>query len=275
MTILDEIVDRTRETLKQRRSQMPESGLRELALFEADRRGFAAALSTPNLSVIAEIKRASPSKGLLTEDFHVGRLAQDYESGGASAVSVLTEPDFFRGALGHLPIARAETSLPLLRKDFVVDPYQVVEARAYGADAVLLIATVLERNQLSELILAAAESGLDHLVEVYSEEDLDKVDFDLIRVLGVNTRNLETFEVDTTRLARVFAQIPIDLLRVAESGISGPSDIAALQKAAVDAVLVGEALIRSKDPARLIRALLEEAGATLSNAQPTPDEDKT
>lgn len=274
MTILDNIVRQTRNTLRERRAKTPVSTLRAFRGFDDDRRSFEASLAASGLSVIAEIKRASPSKGQLRETLDVRKIAGEYESGGAAAISVLTEPEFFRGSLADLRTARSESAIPLLRKDFVIDPYQVFEARAYGADAVLLIATVLEKNQLSELVMAAAELGLDHLVEVYSEKDLEIVDFDLVRILGVNTRDLETFEVDISRLPRVFSHVPRDLIRVAESGISGPSDIAPVVEAGVDAVLIGEALVRSDDPANLLRTLIDEAAALAANTQPSRNEAK-
>ncbi len=259
MTILDEIVDRTRHDLQDRRRRVAESELREQLHFSEARRPFEPAIAQEGLGVIAEIKRASPSRGLIREKFSVAEIASQYEDAGAAAISVLTEPHYFQGSLENLKAARGASSLPLLRKDFIVDPYQVVEARAFGADAVLLIATCLEASQLHELLHACRELSVAHLVEVYSPHDLDKLDFDEVRVLGVNSRDLKTFDVDLQAAMDVFRIVPDSMIRVAESGISDEEDIRTVLHAGVDAILVGEALMRASQPGDALRSLLEGA----------------
>lgn len=264
MTILDHIVSNTRGLVHQRKSEIRLRDLEDSPLFDVARKPFHEALSRPGISVIAEIKKASPSKGLLREQVDVAALASIYEESGAAAISVLTEPYFFRGSPDDLRIARAATRLPLLRKDFIIDPFQLVEARACGADAVLLIATVLERSQLRDLLQAAEELGVDHLVEVYRVSDLDKIDFDIVRTVGANNRDLDTFEVDVGRAVSVLRQVPEGIVRVAESGIRTPEDLMAAADGGVDAVLVGEGLMTSDDPGEALRKLLSYAsdGAT-------------
>ncbi|MBT8399112.1 MAG: indole-3-glycerol phosphate synthase TrpC [Rhodothermia bacterium] len=257
MTILDEIVDRTTRDLQKRRQSVAESELREQVHFNEPRRPFETAIAQDGLGVIAEIKRASPSKGVIREEFSVTDIARQYEDAGAAAISVLTEPNYFQGSLENLSVARGAASLPILRKDFVVDPYQVVEARAFGADAVLLIATCLEASQLEELLHACRELSMAHLVEVYSPHDLDKIDFDEVRVLGVNSRDLKTFEVDLQGAIDVFRLVPDSMVRVAESGISNEDDIRVVLRAGVDAILVGEALMRAAQPGDALGSLLE------------------
>ncbi len=259
MTVLDEIVDRTLRDLRDRRRRVPESTLREQPVFSEERRPFEVALARDGLSAIAEIKRASPSKGVIREDLDVADVASQYEGAGAAAISVLTEPNYFQGALENLTAARRAASLPLLRKDFIVDPYQVVEARAFGADAVLLIATCLGTSQLDELLHACNDLSMAHLVEVYSPEDLEKVNFDRVRVLGVNSRDLKTFEVDLQRVVDVFKRIPDPMIRVAESGIGSVEDIRTVLSAGADAILVGEALMRAERPGDALRSLLQGA----------------
>lgn len=257
MTILDEIVDRTKRELRERRQKVAESELREQVHFDETRRPFETALERDGLSVIAEIKRASPSRGVIREEFSVTDIASQYEEAGAAAISVLTEPYFFQGSLENLSAARRASSLPLLRKDFIVDPYQVLEARAFGADAVLLIATCLESTQLDELLHACRELSMSHLVEVYSAHDLDKLDLDHVRVLGVNSRDLKTFDVDLQGAMDVFRLVPEPVIRVAESGIGNEEDIRLVSRAGVHAILVGEALMRASDPGDALRSLLE------------------
>ena len=220
--------------------------------------------------MIAEIKKASPSKGLIREDFDPETIARQYTLGGAAALSVLTEPLHFQGHPDYLQTARAASPLPVLRKDFIVDPYQVLEARAWGADAVLLIAAVLDRTALNDLHDAASELGLACLVEVYDAAELDRIDFDRVRILGVNNRDLRTFTVDIGHSIRLFEQVPDTVVRVSESGLRTGADLARLQRRGIDAVLIGETFMRASDPGRKLRALLEEAGQALH-----PDAPKT
>jgi indole-3-glycerol phosphate synthase len=223
---------------------------------QARARGFAGALrDAEGLAVIAEVKRRSPSKGDLAVGLDPAALAAAYERGGAACLSVLTDRDFFGGSPDDLRAARAATHLPVLRKDFTVSPADVCDARIMGADAVLLIAAALDDGELAELHGLAVEVGLDALVEVHDEAELERalaVGADLI---GVNQRDLVTFEVDNARAERVGAAMPGGVVRVAESGVRGPEDAAALAGAGFDAVLVGELLVTSGDPGAAVAAL--------------------
>jgi indole-3-glycerol phosphate synthase len=218
------------------------------------------ALQERGMSFIAEVKKASPSKGQIREDFDPAWIAQQYAAHDASAISVLTEPQYFEGSLEYLAWIRAHVpDTPLLRKDFIIDPYQLVEARAVGADAVLLIATALDPGQLSELHAAADELGLSCLVEVYSEDDLQKIDWDQVEVLGVNNRDLTTFEVDIENSLRIFDQVPRNVGRVAESGLSDPDTLVRLRNAGINGVLIGEHFMRAENPGEALSALRDQA----------------
>lgn len=209
------------------------------------------------------LKKASPSKGILRREFNVSDIAQQYKWYGAAAISVLTEPDFFQGSLEHLEAARRTVDLPLLRKDFILDPYQLIEARAYGADAVLLIAALLDPVQLHELYDMATELGLSCLVEVHAEAELDQLDLDRIEILGVNNRNLHNFEVDVTQAVRVLQRVPAHIVRVAESGLRTAEELAYLRRNGIDAVLIGETFMRALEPGRALEALRQELQACL------------
>ncbi|HEX5365434.1 MAG TPA: indole-3-glycerol phosphate synthase TrpC [Acidimicrobiales bacterium] len=219
-------------------------------------RGFAAALrSADGMAVIAEVKRRSPSKGDLHPGLDPAGLARAYEEGGATCLSVLTDAEFFGGSPGDLRAAREATGLPVLRKDFTVAPADVCDARLMGADAVLLIVAALDDDELRELHDLAVDVGLDALVEVHDEAELERARGAGASLVGVNQRDLTTFEVDPARAARVGRAIPAPALRVAESGITGPADAAALAAAGFDAVLVGELLVTSGDPRAAVAAL--------------------
>lgn len=229
--------------VEQARSLPPARGFRQ-ALIDAD-----------GLAVIAEVKRRSPSKGDLAPDLDPAELASRYEAGGATCLSVLTDRDFFGGSPQDLARARDAVSLPVLRKDFTVSARDVADARLMGADCVLLIVAALDTPQLVDLMAVAGEIGLDVLVEAHDEAEIDRalaVGADLV---GVNQRDLVTFEVDTARAVRVAASLPAGVVRVAESGITGPEDAAALHQAGYHAVLVGESLVRSGDPEAAVFAL--------------------
>jgi indole-3-glycerol phosphate synthase len=218
-------------------------------------RGFGRALTGPGLAVIAEVKRRSPSKGALNADLDPALLAKAYEAGGAACLSVLTDGEFFGGAPADLQAARAATALPVLRKDFTVSVLDVLDARLMGADCVLLIAAALARRELNELHRVAVDVGLDVLVEVHDEPELEVALGAGATVIGVNQRDLVTFAVDHERAVRMAGAIPAEAVKVAESGVRDAADAASLAAAGYDAVLVGEALVTSGDPAGAIRAL--------------------
>ena len=219
-------------------------------------RGFSAAIrSADGLGVISEIKRRSPSKGDLNVGLDPATWARAYEAGGASCLSVLTDVEHFGGSAADLTAARSAVALPAIRKDFTVAALDVVDARLMGADAVLLIAAALDDVELSDFHDLAIEIGLDALVETHDEAEVERAMAIGATLVGVNQRDLVTFEVDTARAVRVGASLPDDVVRVAESGVEGPTDAAVLREAGYHAVLVGEALVRSGDPAAAVAAL--------------------
>jgi indole-3-glycerol phosphate synthase len=224
-------------------------------------RGFAAALQAKvaagQPAVIAEVKKASPSKGVLREHFVPADIARSYEAGGAACLSVLTDVQFFQGATAYLQQARAACSLPVLRKDFIIDPYQVVEARAMGADCILLIAACLDDAQMAELEACALELGLDVLVEVHDAPELERALRLKTPLVGVNNRNLRTFEVSLDTTLELRDRIPAGRLLVTESGILGREDVRRLRAAGVHAFLVGEAFMRAPEPGVALQGLFE------------------
>jgi len=207
-------------------------------------------------ALIAEVKRASPSAGVIAEDVNPSVLARGYQAGGAAAVSVLTEPRHFQGSLADLQAVRSSVSIPVLRKDFLIHPAQVIEARASGADAVLLIVAALTDAQLGALLEAARDVGLAALVETHSDEDLRRAIESGARIIGVNARDLETFSVDVKGALARIGRVPDDRISVLESGISTRANVDAALEAGASAILVGEALMRAEDPARAVRKLL-------------------
>ena len=255
MSVLDHIVEDAKVLVRSRKAAIPVSHLESAPGFHWKPRSLEAALRVEGLSVIAEIKKASPSKGILRPDFDPVGCAKAYEEAGAAAISVLTEPCHFQGRLDDLSEVREVTDLPLLRKDFIVDVYQLFEARAFGADAVLLIVAVLDRPHLHDLLQAAEALDLAVLVEVFDPRELDRIDFDAVRVLGVNNRDLRTFEVDVDHSVRVFAHVPESVVRVSESGLSSASELKYLRDHGVDAVLMGETFMRAEDPGKALSAL--------------------
>ena len=221
------------------------------------RRDFRAALRARAPAVVAEIKKASPSKGLLIEDFDPPALARDYERGGAAALSVLTDREFFQGGLLDLVAARAATTLPVLRKDFTLEELQIAEAAAHGADAILLIAAVLPVERLRELREYAGTFGIAALVEVHDERELEAATASGAEIIGVNNRDLRTFEVSLETSLRLVPMIPDGVLKVSESGIRSAEDVCRLRSAGFDAFLVGEHLVKAADRAAALRALIE------------------
>ncbi len=228
------------------------------AAAEPPARGFAAALAAEaGVSVVAEVKRASPSRGQLVADLDPAAVASAYQAGGAACLSVLTDVEFFGGSPADLVAARDATRLPLLRKDFTVGPADVCDARLMGADAVLLIAAALSPLELVELTALADRVGLDALVEVHDEEEAEAALTAGASLVGVNQRDLVSFEVDPSRAERIARALPAGVTRVAESGIRGPEDLPRLAAAGYDAVLVGESLVTARDPAAAVAALRE------------------
>jgi indole-3-glycerol phosphate synthase len=259
MDLLKKITEQTKEDLAKRKQRHSSRDLESLDLFEKERRSFSAALKKENsVSVIAEVKKASPSKGIIREDFDPLRIAEAYFENGASAISVLTDQPFFKGSVEYLGAISRISPVPLLRKDFIIDPYQVKEARAYGADAVLLIVAICEGKQLSELIHATKEFGLQALVECYSEEEIDSLNWDEIEIAGVNNRNLSTFEVDLHRGVNLLRKAEKHVIRVSESGIHKPEDLNILYQNGIHSALIGEHLMRQRDIGKALKILLED-----------------
>jgi indole-3-glycerol phosphate synthase len=256
---LDPILAATRTEVARRRELVPEAELERVGaqrLGDGDLREFAAALSRPGPSLIAEHKRRSPSAGAIREELSLSDVVRSYERAGAAALSVLTEGPSFGGSLDDLREARTTAQLPLLRKDFIVEPYQVFESLAAGADAILLIVAALGEAQLGELLALARELGLAALVEVHDEGELEVAGAAGAEIIGINNRDLTTLEVDTERTYELLPRIPEAAVVVAESGFSRPEEVARLWKAGVDAVLVGEALMRAEKIEDACRALL-------------------
>jgi indole-3-glycerol phosphate synthase len=253
---LERIVGRTRQEVARRRKAVPEAALERET--RRDFRPFAEALREPRLAVIAEHKRRSPSAGAIRERTALEEVVRAYERGGASALSILTEGPSFGGSLEDLRRARDATTLPILRKDFIVDPYQLLEAVVAGADAVLLIVAALSARDLVSLHEHAAGLGLDALVEVHDERELDAAAQTGARLIGINNRDLTTLEVDTRRTFELLPRIPNGATVVAESGFSRGSELRQLAQAGVDAVLVGEALMRSPDLEAACRELIAD-----------------
>ena len=257
--ILQRIVEVKRQEIAAARPKRSAGDLQELARGQDAPRGFAAAMRAKvargDAAVIAEIKKASPSKGVLREQFDPAAIAVAYAKHGAACLSVLTDVQFFQGHEDYLKAARAACALPVIRKDFLIDPYQVVEARAMGADCVLLIAACLGDGQMSELEAAALEQGMDVLVEVHDGAELDRALRMKTPLLGINNRNLRTFEVTLDTTLGLMGRVPADRLLVTESGILGRGDVTRMRAAGVHAFLVGEAFMRAADPGIALDAL--------------------
>ncbi|MEU8302155.1 indole-3-glycerol phosphate synthase TrpC [Actinomadura sp. NPDC048955] len=260
MSVLDEIIEGVRADLADRQREVPLDALKERAAKAPAPRDALGALRGQGVSVIAEVKRSSPSKGALAAIADPAALARDYEAGGAKVISVLTERRRFGGSLEDLAEVRANVDIALLRKDFIVTSYQLWEARAAGADMALLIVAALEQDALVSLVERAESIGLLPLVEVHTEEEAARAVDAGAKVIGVNARDLRTLQVDRGVFARVAPLIPKDVVKVAESGVRGPHDLLAYASSGADAVLVGESLVIGKDP-RAAVADLVAAGA--------------
>lgn len=257
-TILDRIVADKRDELSAAKVRTPPRELRKLAEESSETRGFEAALRGPSIALIAEVKKASPSRGVLREDFDPVELARAYARGGANAISVLTDKPHFQGSLANLAAVREKLpdGPPLLRKDFLFDEYQLYEARAAGADAILLIVAILEQPLLEDLLDMARDLGLDALVEVHDETEMLRAVAAEASLIGINNRNLHTFDVSLATTERLRPLAPKNATVVAESGIFTHDDMQRLERAKVNAVLIGESIVVADDPAAKIRELL-------------------
>ena len=254
--MLNRIIAQKKEEIEQRKKSLPLSLLEERIAHREAPLDFALALSGDRIRLIAEVKRASPSRGVLCPDFNPVELAKNYAQGGAAAISVLTESNYFEGGLDHLAAIRKEISLPLLRKDFIFDPYQVYESSAYGADALLLIVAVLSQEQFEELLSLSHRLGLRCLVEVHNEGEVERALLSQAEIIGINNRDLNTFTVDINITRRLRPLIPRQRIVVSESGITSRSDVERLEGWGVNAVLVGEALVTANDTLTKVRELI-------------------
>jgi indole-3-glycerol phosphate synthase len=252
--MLDKIITQKREEVEQRKKVAPTTYLRERIVRQKPTVDFALALKSDHIRLIAEVKQASPSKGMLSPNLNPTELAQAYAEGGAAAISVLTEANYFMGSIEHLAAIKEVVGLPLLRKDFIFDPYQVYESRAYGADALLLIAAILSQGQLKGLVSLSHSLDLRCLVEVHNEGEVERAVLSAAEIIGINNRDLNTFVVDINTTRRLRPLVPKEKIVVSESGIKSKRDIEELKKWRVDAVLVGEALVTSAD----VRAKMKE-----------------
>ncbi|RJP61252.1 MAG: indole-3-glycerol phosphate synthase TrpC [Ignavibacteriales bacterium] len=248
MTILDEIVEVKKEEVKKLRKEFTLSRFSDFQFFESEPMSLHKRISSDkNLSIIAEIKKASPSKGIIRENFNHTDIAKIYFENEVSGISVLTDNNFFKGSIEYLNSIAKIKSAPLLRKDFIIDEYQVYEAKANGADVILLICEILSEEQVRELTHAANELNLEVLLELHSEEQLNKVDFEIHNIVGINNRNLKTFEVDINNSIDICKQIPRNVCVVAESGFSDKTSVDKVKNEKIDALLVGEHFMRAEN----------------------------
>ena len=268
MSVLESILDGVRADLAVRQAQVPIDEVKARSARMAPALDVMSALREPGVGVIAEVKRSSPSRGQLASIADPAALAAIYESGGARVISVLTEGRRFGGSLGDLDAVRARVDIPVLRKDFIVSPYQVHEARAHGADLVLLIVAALEQNVLNGLLDRIESLGMTALVEVHTEDEADRALEAGAKVIGVNARDLKTLIVDRDVFARIAPGLPSEIVKIAESGVRGTADLLAYAGAGADAVLVGEGLVTSHDPRSAVADLVT-AGSHPSCPRPT------
>ena len=253
---LANIVEHVRTVLEQRQKQTPLAALHDRSWYHRPTRGFARELSGDSRRIVAEIKRSSPSKGLIRADFSPLAIARDYADHGASAISVLTEEKFFQGSLTYLEEIKNAVTVPLLRKDFVINPYQVTEARSYGADAILLIAALLDATVLRDLRETATALSLDSVVEVHNEEELERALDAGAEIIGINNRNLKTFEVSLATTEKLAPRVPGGILIISESGIDGAEQIRQVERCGIHNFLIGESLMRAPSPGEKLQELL-------------------
>jgi len=254
--MLDKIITQKKEEVEQRKKALPLSYLQERIAQQKPPLDFATALKDKHIQLIAEVKQASPSRGMLRPDLDPVELARIYSEGGAAAISVLTEANYFMGSIDYLTAIREVVELPLLRKDFIFDPYQVYESRAYSADALLLIVAILSQEQLEELLLLSHSIGLKCLVEVHNESEVETAVLSRAEIIGINNRDLNTFTVDINTTGRLLPLIPRQRIVVSESGIKNRKDIEKVRKWGVDAILVGESLVTADDVFTRMKELL-------------------
>jgi len=254
-TILDKIVARKKEELVERTKRLSLHDLEQQATVQSAVRGFVKQMESRRPSVIAEIKKASPSKGIIREDFHPAQLAAQYEKAGAACLSVLTDVDFFQGNDIYIEEAKSVTKLPVLRKDFMIDPYQIVESRALDADCILLIAACLSDSQMKELYDTAIQHKLDVLVEVHDHAELDRALKLPARMIGINNRNLKNFEVSLNTTLSLRKYVPDDRILVTESGITTLNDVILMQSHGIHSFLVGESMMKKADIAQAFTEL--------------------
>jgi indole-3-glycerol phosphate synthase len=263
VNILEEILDNKRREVSRLKETMPLERLRDKPCYARKCLSLQNALRGKDIAIIAEIKKASPSKNVIRMDFNPVKIAREYVEGGAAAISTLTDRRFFQGDIYYLTDIRPSVPIPVLRKDFIIDSYQLAEAKAFGADAVLLIAAALDPGRLRELYAEAGELGLECLVEVHDEHDLNVLNSSGISLVGINNRNLSDFSVDVTTTLRIASMLPPGVIVVSESGISDRADIEYLVQHGIHAVLIGESLMRSPKPGEKLRSLLTPAEKNL------------
>jgi indole-3-glycerol phosphate synthase len=264
LNILDEIAGKTKLRVAAAKNTAPFEQVKKNALASTEEKvsreetsqlSFERAIAAPGLSFICEVKKASPSKGVIAEDFPYLQIAREYEAAGADAISVLTEPDYFMGSDQYLREIAAAVSIPALRKDFVIDPYQIYEAKILGAKAILLICALLDAQTLAEYIKTARYINLSPLVEIHDEAEVEQALGAGAEIIGINNRDLKTFKVDLAVTARLRSLIPAGILTVTESGIKSPEDVRAISGVGIDGVLVGESLMRATDKKRFLAEL--------------------
>jgi indole-3-glycerol phosphate synthase len=258
MNILENILEYKKQEIVLTKRTLPAEQLEDMAYFSRQCLSMQKALSKKEVSVIAEMKKASPSKKIILDDFHPLKIAHEYVLGGASALSVLTDKKYFQGDIHFITDIRSSVPIPILRKDFIIDSYQLTEAKAFGADAVLLIAAAVRPEQLRDLYNEANALGLECLVEVHTIHELNILNFIPAKMIGINNRNLSNFTVDISTTIRVASRVPEDIIVVSESGITTRAEIDKLAEHGIHAFLVGETLMRAHNPAETLRALLTQ-----------------
>ena len=259
MDILDKIVSNKIKEVSLLKKSFPiedlRSGIQNKPYLKRD--FHSSFLDNDTVNIIAEIKKASPSKGVILEDFQPLKIALEYEAGGASAISILTDEIFFKGKIDYIPSVRTFTTLPLLRKDFIVDEYQIIQSRFYEADAILLIGRILSSSELSNFLKLARENDLDVLYEAHDEEDLIKGIEAGVKIFGINNRDLSNFNVSNYNIMNLYKKIPNDAILISESGITGPEDVAILKKVGISNFLVGESIMKSDNRVTFIQELIK------------------